>query len=39
MYDLTIKTADGEILLDVRCVRYKRAVEMIKEEEKKVDDG
>ena len=39
MYDLTIKTADGEILLDVKCVRYKRAVELLEEGEKKVDEG
>lgn len=37
LYDLTIKTKDGRVLLDVRGIRHKRALGLIDETEQKVD--
>lgn len=37
LYDLTIKTKDGRVLLDVRGIRQKRAHGLIDETEQKVD--
>ena len=37
LYDLTIRTKDGKVLLDVRGIRHKRALGLIDETEQKVD--
>ena len=39
LYDLTIRTKDGKVLLDVRGIRQKRAHSLIDETERKVDAG
>ena len=39
LYDLTIRTKDGKTLLDVKSIRHKRALGLIDETEKKVDEG
>lgn len=39
LYDLTIRTKDGKVMLDVRGIRHKRAIGLIDETEQKVDEG
>lgn len=39
LYDLTIKTADGKVLLDVRGIRHKRALGLIDETEERIDEN
>lgn len=39
LYDLTIRTKDGNILLDVHSIRHERALGLIDETEQKVDEG
>ena len=39
LYDLTIRTRDGKVLLDVRGIRQRKAHSLIDETQEKVDEG